>query len=301
MRNLTTRPIFYRFFRTLPLLAILPGLAMTQVILARPAGETQASGAISDDLSAPPKDAQRSLTGLVSKMLTPGTGKRHPGPSDMVAVHFVGRTPDGTVFNDSHTQSQPVVFNLEKVFAGWKEGIQLMVVGEKRRLWIPGHLAPQDPKAGPRGPVIFDVELLAIKPLSSAPSDLKAAPADATRTPSGAYTKLIKAGSGTVKPTFEDSVLVHYTGWTSDGKVFDSTAERGRPTMFPLDRVMHGFAECMQQMVIGERRHFWIPASLAGGQWPGAPKGMLIFEVELLNIAETARILQDGPPPESGS
>lgn len=310
MRNLTTRPLFSRplssrslssrFLRTLPLLAILPGLLMTSAVLAGPAGETQASGA-ANDLATPPKDAERTPSGLASKVLTPGTGKLHPGPTDIVAVHFIGRTPDGDVFNDSHQQGKPVVFNLSKVFKGWQEGIQLMVVGEKRRLWIPGHLAPQNPKAGPSGPVIFDVELFAIKTLPRAPTHLEEPPSDAVRTPSGAFTKLLEEGTGTDKPTFEDSVLVHYTGWTTDGKVFDSTIERGRPTMFPLDRVMHGFAECMQQMVVGEKRNFWIPAHLAGGQWPGSPQGMLVFEVQLLNVADTAQILQDGPIPKDES
>jgi len=79
---------------------------------------------------------------------------------------------------------------------------------------------------------------------------------------------------------------VHYTGWTTGGKMFDSSVVRGAPTSFPLNRVIKGWTEGVQLMVVGEKRRFWIPADLAYGNnpSPGYPSGMLVFDIELLKI-----------------
>jgi peptidylprolyl isomerase len=110
-------------------------------------------------------------------------------------------------------------------------------------------------------------------------------PADALKTPSGILSKVLRVGLGSVHPTPRSSVTVHYTGWTLDGKIFDGTS--GKPPLtFALDRVIPGWTEGLQLMVIGEKRRFWIPANLAYGDNPGSgdPTGMLVFDIELLNI-----------------
>lgn len=116
------------------------------------------------------------------------------------------------------------------------------------------------------------------------PSDVAAAPADAERTASGLASKVIKAGTGTEHPTAASTVRVHYSGWTTDGKMFDSSVLRGAPAEFPLNRVIAGWTEGLQLMVEGEKRRLWIPAELAYGNRPGRPAGMLVFDVELLAI-----------------
>ena len=118
------------------------------------------------------------------------------------------------------------------------------------------------------------------------PDDVKAPPADAQKTPSGLASKVVKKGTGAVHPTSTSSVTVHYSGWTTDGKMFDSSVARGEPATFPLDRVIKGWTEGVQLMVVGEKRRFWIPGELAydNSPRPGAPKGMLVFDVELLKI-----------------
>lgn len=119
-----------------------------------------------------------------------------------------------------------------------------------------------------------------------APPDVAAAPADAAKTASGLASKVVVKGTGTDKPSATSRVKVHYTGWTTDGKMFDSSVKRGQPAVFPLNAVIKGWTEGVQLMVVGERRRFWIPANLAYGEnpRPGAPKGMLVFDVELLEI-----------------
>ena len=115
------------------------------------------------------------------------------------------------------------------------------------------------------------------------PADVAAAPADAAKTSSGLASKVISAGTGKTRPRATDSVTVHYTGWTTDGRMFDSSVARGEPATFPLNRVIAGWTEGLQLMVVGEKRRLWIPETLAyKGQRD--PKGMLVFDVELLKI-----------------
>ena len=77
---------------------------------------------------------------------------------------------------------------------------------------------------------------------------------------------------------------MHYTGWTTDGKMFDSTVAKGMPATLALDNVIRGWTEGMQLMVEGERTRFWIPQDLAYKGEPGTPRGMLVFEIDLIRI-----------------
>ena len=115
------------------------------------------------------------------------------------------------------------------------------------------------------------------------PPDVAAPPADATITRSGLASKVLAAGTGKTRPRADDEVTVHYTGWKTDGKMFDSSVARGEPATFPLNRVIAGWTEGVQLMVEGEKTRFWIPEKLAyGGQQP--PYGTLVFDVELIKI-----------------
>ena len=118
----------------------------------------------------------------------------------------------------------------------------------------------------------------------AAPADVAAAPADATTTPSGLKSKVITPGTGTRHPTATSRVRVHYSGWTTDGRMFDSSVARNEPISFGLNQVIPGWTEGVQAMVEGETRRLWIPEKLAYAGAAGAPKGMLVFDVELIKI-----------------
>lgn len=120
----------------------------------------------------------------------------------------------------------------------------------------------------------------------AAPDDVAAPPADAEKTESGLASKVLKAGDGEAHPTATSVVTVHYTGWTTDGERFDSSVARGEPTSFPLNQVIAGWTEGLQLMVVGEKRRLWIPEELAYKGMAGRPAGMLVFDVELLEIAD---------------
>jgi peptidylprolyl isomerase len=116
------------------------------------------------------------------------------------------------------------------------------------------------------------------------PPDVAAAPADAIRTSSNLAYTVLKPGTGTRHPRANSQVTVHYTGWTTDGRMFDSSVARGEPATFGLDHVITGWTEGVQMMVEGEKRRFWIPANLAYEGAPGAPQGTLVFDIELIRI-----------------
>ena len=120
----------------------------------------------------------------------------------------------------------------------------------------------------------------------AAPADVAKAPANAIRTKSGLAYQVLKVGDGSVHPRPTDRVTVNYTGWQTNGRMFDSSYKRGKPATFPLNRVIKGWTEGLQLMVAGEKARFWIPAELAYGKNPkgGRPGGELVFDIELIRI-----------------
>jgi len=246
------------------------------------------------DVAAPPADAQKTASGLAYKVISEGTGTEHPAATDRVEVHYTGWTTDGKMFDSSVMRGRTATFPLNGVIKGWTEGVQLMVEGQKNRFWIPGELAyGNTPQGGrPAGMLVFDIELIKVHqapkplPLPPTPADVAAPPKDAKKTASGLAYKVISKGTGTTKPMATSQVEVHYAGWTTDGKMFDSSYKRGTTARFPLNRVIKGWTEGVQLMVEGEKTRFWIPGELAYGNTPrgGAPAGMLVFEIELIKI-----------------
>lgn len=150
----------------------------------------------------------------------------------------------------------------------------------------------------PRSPFVLAILLLAAAaacapapppppeamPSLPPPADVQAPPADAALTSTGLASKVLRAGAGPTHPGPRSSVTVQYTGWTTDGQMFDSSITRGEPATFPLDGVIAGWTEGLQLMVVGEKRRFWIPEPLAYGGMPGKPRGMLVFDVDLMKI-----------------
>jgi len=81
-----------------------------------------------------------------------------------------------------------------------------------------------------------------------------------------------------------DNVTVHYSGWTTDGVLFDSTVLKGTPVTLDLNNVIRGWIEGLQLMVEGERTRFWVPEKLAYKGERGKPRGMLVFDIDLIRI-----------------
>jgi peptidylprolyl isomerase len=246
-----------------------------------------------NDVAAAPADATQTDSGLAYKILEAGSGTENPSATANVEVHYTGWTTNGEMFDSSILRGQTTSFPLDRVIPGWTEGLQLMKAGDKARFWIPGNLAygEEDNGSGrPFGLLVFDVELISFKnppPPPATPEDLTTPPADATRTATGLVHRVLEAGSGDTSPTATSTVHVHYSGWMTNGEMFDSSVVRGEPISFGLNQVIPGWTEGLQLMKVGEKARFWIPGNLAYGEQPsqpGYPYGTLVFDVELLSF-----------------
>jgi FKBP-type peptidyl-prolyl cis-trans isomerase len=241
------------------------------------------------DLRGPPTNSERSPSGLRSVVLRKGKGLRKPMPFDRVNIEYSGWTADGQLFASTRKRGAPASLRVDDVVPGWSEGLQLMVEGEQRRLWIPQELAYAGKPGQPQGALVIDLELLAVSPGTpplAPPSDLGAPPANATRTASGLVHALLSAGSSDARPDPQDHVRIRYAGWNSDGKMIDSSQTQGEIVEVPVGRGFPGWREALALMRLGEKRRFWIPASLNYQQYPGAASGTLVYDIELVQIID---------------
>jgi FKBP-type peptidyl-prolyl cis-trans isomerase len=231
------------------------------------------------DLAAPPADAVKFADGLVTKTLVAGKGTEHPADSDLVRVRYTVWKSDGTLVQ--HLQpSQSIVLAVPKMVPGWGEAVKTMVVGEQQRAWVPQPLNGGKMDLG----LVFDTDLLEIIPKPVTPPDVAAPPEDASKSPSGLAYKVLRPGTGERHPLRNSSVVVHYSGWTAAGRMFDSSVLRGTPAEFRLNEVIKGWTEGLQLMTEGEKVRFWIPANLAYPKDLTKPQGMLVFDIELIAI-----------------
>ncbi len=118
-------------------------------------------------------------SGLRYEIIQTGAGPA-PKPTETVKVHYTGKLIDGTEFDSSVKRGEPAEFPLDQVIAGWTEGIQKMNKGGKIKLYVPPHLAYGDdgrPGIPPGSTLVFDVELIDIKPPAAAPAVAPALPA----------------------------------------------------------------------------------------------------------------------------
>lgn len=243
---------------------------------------------------APPTEATTTASGLSFQVLKQGTGDAHPTLHDKVRVDYVGWSTKGP-FDSKKKSGGTEVFAMNGVITGWTEALLEMRVGERRRLWLPDKLAYPNLRANPTI-WVFEVELLEIlrgQPALSAapevatkqpPAPLVSPPKDAQKTASGLAYRMQKTGDGGAKPAPNDRVVMTYTAWTSDGKLLDSSALRGKAPSVPMKGLIPGWAEGLQLMAKGDKATFWIPEELAYAGRQGSPAGMLIYEVELRDI-----------------
>ena len=154
----------------------------------------------------------------------------------------------------------------------------LSPVGEIRRWWFSLPSAPDQFQ-------VVDLTVLGNVNPAPAPPDVAAVPANANKTASGLAYRIIKkgnAGSGT-HPNLQSVITIDYSGWTPDGKLFDSSVTRGEKATFPLNGLISGWKEGLTLMSPGDTYRFWIPGHLAYDSLPAGtgPKGMLVFDITL--------------------
>jgi len=236
------------------------------------------------DLAAAPQDAVRTPSGLAYKVLRPAEGPR-PGTEDVVVVQVDAWTPDGDLRDSSTLRGEPAVFRLDLTIPAFAELLPHMAVGERWQIWSPAEMTRLDEDSLADSPLVFVVELLEFMKRPETPPDVSVPPRDAERTITGLAYKVLRPGTGTEHPRLGDTVEVRYAGWTTDGKMFDSSFDHGRPGRFVLDASKPmGWNEALAMMVVGEKRRIWIPEDLAYAGQKNRPQGMLVFDLELLSF-----------------
>lgn len=242
-----------------------------------------------------PTNAVELVPGVEYIVLEEGSGQQLD--TEYVTYSMDMYLDDGTLVMSSEEQgnyTQPVEM-LRSMVPGVADALTAMKVGETRRYWIePKNLAPGYPEMANKLHVI-DFTLVGGQGALPAPENVAAPPADAPRTENGIAYVVLEEGPAdkTEQPKVSDTVTVHYTGWQTDGRMFDSSVLRGQPAEFPLARLIPGWQEAIPLMSRGDKYRFWIPEALAYGNSsrPGAPKGMLVFDIELVDFTspDTAR------------
>ena len=238
---------------------------------------------------------QTTASGLKIKLLQQGNGTQAT-TGTTVSVHYTGTLMDGKKFDSSRDRGQPISFKLGegRVIKGWDEGIALLKVGDKALFTIPPSIAYGDKEVGggliPANSTLqFEVELMSVAE-SPKPFDVKGK--DTLTTVSGLKYIVVEKTKDAMAAKAESgkTVNVHYTGMLLDGKVFDSSRERGTPFQFGLGQgqVIKGWDEGIALMQVGDKLRLIIPAELgygpngAGGVIP--PNATLLFDVELMGI-----------------
>ena len=240
------------------------------------------------EVAAAPADAIKTESGLAYKMLAKGDGDDRPTAWDRVKLHYTGWTSAGVSIESTRGHDKPAPLALDKVTEGWRQALQLMAPGDRMRVWLPKALAQRERGAEPTSDVVYDLELVAVEHLPEpphAPTPLAAPPKDAVTTRDGLAYRFESKGRGGAKPTLDDRAVMTYSAWTTDGTLVDSSTFRGKPKSLPLKGLIPGWAEGLQLMATGDKATFWIPEQLAYRGRDGAPRGTLVYQVELHDIA----------------
>jgi peptidylprolyl isomerase len=252
------------------------------------------------DVAAPPADAEQTLLGVWTKQIEPGTGTEPVRLNDTVRLHYTGWTIDGVMFDTTQFDDEPVMHTVSRMLPGLTDGLQQMVEGETRRMWIPGYLATIDEQGAPSGMLVFDVTVTQIVGRGPvAPPNTAIVPPDAVQLDSGAAYRVERPGDGGEKPSLTDAVAVHVTVFHADGRAIDDSRSRRKPERFNLDTTIPGLREVIPTMTRGERRTVWLPEELANLSDPPTYTGTLVFDLELLDFfqePETPKYVSAIPP-----
>ena len=255
------------------------------------------------DVAAAPANAETTKGGTKFVIVRPGTGTDKAKSWDNVTYNYTAWDDTGRMFETTEMKKRPSKIAPYRQAATLEEVLTMMTAGERVRVWSTGEkMAPNGKVAPglPTGAVCYEIEVITIEPgvePPPVPSDVAKPPSDAQKTAKGTFFKVLKSGGKTgPKPKATDTVKVNYTGWTTDGRMFDSSVIRKEPAEFSLQGVVAGWTDGIPQMSVGDKFRFWIPDELAYKGAPGRPQGMLVFDIELLEIKAPAPV-GDKPPP----
>ncbi len=255
-----------------------------------------------------PEPEQRTTSsGLAYTMITAGEGP-NPGPGDVVTLHYTGKLADGTVFDSSHEDDEPVHITLgeDEVIPGLEEAVKLLREGAKATVVIPPDLAYGEEGYGPvpgNETISFELELLHVRqaepdePAIPDAEPKKPEPEEVVHqeeTASGVLVSVLETVGGQVIQE-EMLITMHYTGYldTDPKQEFDSSHNREEPISFILGRnmVIPGWDEALPGLRTGDRIRLWVPHEMAYGREgrdPIPPESDLVFDIELIDAEEVS-------------
>jgi FKBP-type peptidyl-prolyl cis-trans isomerase len=242
------------------------------------------------DVAGAPANAKVSPTGTKYVGIKEGAGDLVRSFDD-VTFNYTVWDAKGKMVDSSESRNRPATAPAYKMPAGLGDMLVTMRKGQRNRFWIDA-----DKMGGPvgdaGGQLCFELEVAEVKKPANepppVPSDVAAAPKDAQKTAKGVWYKVLSPSKDKAakKPVATDSVKVHYTGWNTSGKMFDTSRISGQPASFSLAGVIAGWTDGLPMMAVGDQMRFWIPEELAYKGNPAKPQGMLVFDIELLEIVQ---------------
>lgn len=283
MSDIIRKPLFWGI--VLAAAALVAAIMFLDTDPAEQAAQRHAE-AVSESLAKPETGVTEIAPGIEYKVIEAGGGELVN--AEYIKFDAMAWTASGQVVMSSQEDGSYVLpfASLETMAPGLAAALRATPIGESRRYWIAEDQLGGGIPGAPKGDIIADLTVLEGKEPLPAPANVSGIPDDATTTDSGLAYMTLEDADTKESPTINDDVTVHYTGWTADGSMFDSSVLRGEPTTFPLGRLIKGWQEGIPLMTVGDVYRFWIPARLAYGENPreGAPQGMLVFDIELIAI-----------------
>lgn len=262
--------------------------------------DIQPAPVVPADVAAPPPGARTTKGGLRYVVVTPGTGTEKVRFFDTASFRYTIWDATGKMLSSTEKRSRPVSSALYRQPQPLEDIMTTMVPGQRTRFWVDSAKVGQVGLEPTKGLLCYELTVLEVTKGAAAPpptpADVKAPPPGTKKTAAGVFYRVLKTGKSTDQPKPTDTVRVHYTGWTTDGRMFDSSVVSGQPASFPLTGVIKGWTDGIPQMKVGETARFWIPKELAYEGKPGNPQGMLVFDVELIEILPAAAPNPHGDP-----
>ena len=230
------------------------------------------------DIKTPPADAVRRPSGLIYKIMVKNDAGTAAKRNDIVLINYTGwRQTTGETFYSNRTMGKPMPLNLSTSAPGFTEAMQLVKKGEKAMLWIPPSIGTRGtlPPQANADTLVYEVEVVDIKPAPEIPTDLKEPAANAQSLKSGVKYVVLRPGTGKEKARSFDTISYHSTSWDSDGRQLESTEMRGRPAKLQPFRQSAILEEVLTSLTVGERVRLWADTEKVlptAKNTPGAPK-----------------------------
>lgn len=215
--------------------------ALSAIVFASPLNNVQAAETAAH-LAKPAAGVVEVRPGLAFVVLKKGLEAKTIGPFKIIRTRADVWKADGTQsgsVEDGLSTSQ--LRQVRKSLPFFATILESMPVGERRRWWISSDLVPERSRAFEKADHVMEIEIIDVLDPLPAPKDVAAIPKAAAVTSEGIGILTLRAGDQTTYPELKSTIVVHYSGWTTDGRMFDSSRLREATASFPLDRLITGW------------------------------------------------------------